>query len=210
MKKYLVYAGIIGIAAFCSCNSKDAEPHYPIEYKSESLGEIKSIRIFTKDGEVSNMKIVKAYQDRYESFSTYLGPIFGYGYLKIISSDSAKFANLDFRLSIRREGDKILFSSSRLLLGTPNPKQFFLKYTKAAQWEGYGYLGYLVFPAKEVNNTLEFSVLNWVLTETDTVRNRWRQEINNGVLDELKLSESKLVNSDTLAVLEYSFILKKE
>lgn len=214
MKKYLV-AGIIALATFSSCKEKDKGPQYPVSYFEDEITNISEVRVFTKNGEVKNADLSASFKRRYEE----LNPLPRKAenprkYLTYLSADTVQIEGEWYKRSVKRIDGRVLYYTPPATVPKIERAYNFFKYFD------YGVIlvpypetisiAPVITPAKEGINSVEFFLMGYYLKKIGSSGQILGWEINNLVFNEFSDETLKLRDSDTLAVVTYSFIVKKK
>ena len=135
-----------------------------------------------------------------------------------VSADTAKFANEDFERVVERKNDRLLFYTPYLPAYSADSKN---NIARDFDTEGYqlgvsspssnqpDYMRRIIWPAKGDQKNLAFMVASYVQIRSDSLTNSYSNFYVTGSMMEFDQSALRLSNSDTLAILTYSYICRQ-
>lgn len=209
---------LLVIGTVVSCKNEDRGPSYPSTLYITKVSNVSKIRVFTKNGEITNDQVAESFKKRFAFFDISETIVAPEPIVTFVSADTAKFANEDFQRFVVREDDRLLFYTPYLPVYSSDAKN---NIARDFDKEGYplgvssptsnqpDYMRRIIWPAKGDQKNLEFMVASYVQIRSDSLTNSYSNFYITGSMMEFDQSAVRLSNSDTLAILTYSYICRQ-
>lgn len=214
--RFVVLLSAIG--CFLSCKNNDHQPSYPCTWYITKISNVSKIRLFTRKGEITNDQLAEEFKKRFAFFNISETMVSPEPIVTFVSADTVKFANEDFERYVTKEEGRLLFytpylpayfSDAKNNIARDFDKEGYPLGVSSAVTNQPDYMRRIIWPAKGDQKKLEFMVASYVQIRSDTLTNSYSNFYVTGSMMEFDESALHLSNSDTLAILTYSYVCRK-